>query len=82
MSELQDINPLTEEERAEVQRLNRGRSLGNGMFRYFCCSCGMPMCTPNRDEALNTRPTCDECVIESRKTRTTKVLHTKQGSIE
>lgn len=57
----EDLNPLTVEQRREIQTLHRGKLVGVGEWRNFCCKCGMPLIVHREWLRGKDDLTCDEC---------------------
>lgn len=61
MSIDEPTDALKEHERIAIQKMHRGRVLGPGQWRNFCCRCGLPLTVTHEWMKNKTDLTCDEC---------------------
>ncbi|MEQ8770350.1 MAG: hypothetical protein RIB60_07565 [Phycisphaerales bacterium] len=62
---MSDENPYTDEQRADIQDMYRGRDLCDGKFRGFCGSCGLPLACSTIEMAMKVDIACDECAVHT-----------------
>lgn len=56
-----DKNPLTDEQRKSIQDELRGIQIMPGVWRNFCCACGLPLAVTHEFVRFKSDLTCDDC---------------------